>query len=103
MQVNSAQDYLTMRKRQIMASTYGLTPPPRINRFASGFTSVLANQVNQRQRFVAPFQGANGGASGGASYSSTCCGTGVLGAITNTTDRGLVRFNVIRPMSVTLF
>jgi len=102
MQVNSAQDYLTMRKRQIVAATYQTrATPPQKRRTNEMFASVVANGATQRQRFVAPFQGAWGGASGGATYTSQCCLTGgpiALGIVVNS---GVVRFNVIPPISVT--
>jgi hypothetical protein len=105
MQVNSAQDYLTMRKRQIVAATYHVNPPPQKRRSNEVFTTAMANGATQRQRFVAPFQGAWGGASGGATYTSQCClnrgATGAPGALTPVVDSGVVRFNVIPPISVT--
>jgi len=73
MQVNSAQDYLTSRKRQIISATYQTDPPPQKRRSNEIYTSVVGNGATQRERFVAPFQGANGGASGGATYTSKCC------------------------------
>jgi hypothetical protein len=52
MQVNSAQDWLTARKRQIAAATYHAIPPPQSLRTASLFTSVLANRATQIRRRV---------------------------------------------------
>lgn len=105
MQVNSAQDYLTAKKRQIVAATYHVNPPPQQRRSNQVFTSAMANGATQRQRFVAPFQGAWGGASGGATYTSLCClslgATGAPGALGVVVNGGVVRFNVIPPMSVT--
>jgi hypothetical protein len=102
MQVNSAQDYLTARKRQIIAATYQtIADPPQSRRTNEMYISVLANGATQRQRFVAPFQGAQGGASGGATYTSQCCLTGGPIALGRVTDAGVVRFNVIPPISVT--
>jgi hypothetical protein len=65
------------------------------------FTSVVGNGAQQRERFVAPFQGARGGASGGASYSSRCCLASTPLALGVVVDSGVVRFNVIPPISVT--
>lgn len=102
MQVNSAQDYLTARKRQIIAATYErIADPPQKQRNNTVYTSVVANGATQRQRFVAPFQGARGGASGGAAFSSQCCLLGGPIALGRVVDSGVVRFNVIPPMSVT--
>jgi hypothetical protein len=66
------------------------------------FTSVVGNGAQQRERFVAPFQGARGGASGGASYTTRCCLAGTPLALGIVVDSGVVRFNVIPPMSSTL-
>ena len=106
MQVNSAQDYLTAKKRQVVAATYHVNPPPQHRRSNQVFTSAMANGATQRQRFIAPFQGAWGGASGGATYTSMCClnrgATGrAPGALTPVVNSGVVRFNVIPPISVT--
>lgn len=105
MQVNSAQDWLTARKRRIIARSYHVTPPPQSRRDNAVFLSAMANGATQRERFVAPFQGAWGGASGGAIYSSLCClsnsTVGAPGTFATTTDRGIVRFNILPPLSVT--
>ena len=95
MQVNSAQDYLTAKKRQVIASTLRSAPPPQSRRTNTMITSVVANGATQRQRFVAP------GAPGGATYTSLCCSTGGPLALGIVVDAGVVRFNVIPPMSVT--
>lgn len=104
MQVNSAQDYLTMRKRQIIAATYNTTPPPLARENNTVFLSAIANNATQYERQVFAFQGAWGGASGGESWASRCClsngGAGAFGAFRTTTDKGVVRFNIIPAMSV---
>ncbi len=108
MQVNSAQDYLTSRKRQIIAATYQtLADPPQSRRTNEMYTSVVANGAQQRERFVAPFQGAPGsvnvgGRIGGATYTSRCCLASTPLALGIVTDAGVVRFNVIPPLSSTL-
>ena len=105
MQVNSAQDWLTNQKRRIVAKSYHTTPPPQSRKYNYVYTSAVANGATQRERFVAPFQGAQGGASGGATYSSLCClntgQTGAPGVFSTVTTEGSVRFNVIPSMSVT--
>lgn len=104
MQVNSAQDYLTNVKRRLVARTYHTIPQPQSRRYNYVHISAMANGARQSERFVAPFQGANGGASGGATYTSFCClSNGQTGApgvfsILNTTQ--VSRANVIPPMSV---
>ncbi len=104
MQVNSAQDYLTMRKRQIIAATYNTRPPPIARETNALFLSAIANNATQYERQVFAFQGAWGGASGGRSWASRCClsngGAGAFGAFAIRTDMGIVRFNVIPAMSV---
>jgi hypothetical protein len=112
MQVNSAQDYLTMRKRQIIAATYNATPPPGARKNNAIFLSAIANNATQYERQVFPFQGAtgssdvsgNGDVSGGETYISRCClsngQAGAFGTFTTRTDKGVVRFNVIQPMGV---
>ena len=85
MQVNSAQDYLTAKKRQLNARAIRSTPQSR--RTNELYTSVLANGASQRERFVAPYQGARAGPIGGATYSSLCCSTGgplAIGFVINT-------------------
>jgi len=94
MQVNSTQDWLTKYKRRIIAKTYN---PPQELRSNSLFTSFEANQATQRERFVAPFQGARGGASGGATYSSDCCSLST--SFAGTIVHSVVRFNVIPALS----
>ncbi len=104
MQVNSAQDYLTMRKRQIISATYNTNPPPIVRETNAMFLSAIANNATQYERQLFAFQGAWGGTSGGRSWASRCClsngGTGAFGAFRTRTDTGIVRFNVIAPMSV---
>lgn len=93
-----------MRKRQIIAATYNRTPPPLARETNALFLSAIANNATQYERRVFAFQGAWGGASGGRSWASRCClsngAVGAFGAFTTRTDKGVVRFNVLQPMSV---
>ena len=106
MQVNSAQDWLTRYKNRIIARTINADPEPQSRRTLTIYRSVIANAATQRQRFVAPFQGANGGASGGATYSSECClsnnATGAFGTFQVVINRGVVPYTgrSVQPMSV---
>ena len=106
MQVNSAQDWLTKQKRRIIARSINSTPPPQSRKTNDVFLSAVANGATQRERFVAAFQGARGGASGGATYSSECClsrnATGAFGAFQTQTDRGVVPTTgrSVQPLSV---
>lgn len=99
MQVNSAQDYLTKYKRKVIAKSSNIAPPPQSRRTNAMYTSIDANGATTRERFVAPFQGAWGGASGGASYSSECCAVTLPFAVTN--NRGVVPYNgrSVQPLS----
>ena len=94
MQVNSTQDWLTKYKRRVLAKSFNSPQELRSNTL---YTSVEANQATQRERFVAPFQGANGGASGGTTYTSDCCT--VSAAFSGTARHSVVRFNVIPALS----
>jgi hypothetical protein len=98
MQVNSAQDYLTMKKRQLIAKSYYTTPPPQSKKYNYVYTAVAANNATQRQRFIIPTQ-----PGAGATYENWCCGTsGVPGvfSVVNTKNIQLVR-DIKMPMSFT--
>lgn len=103
MQVNSAQDYLTMRKRQILAATYYSTPPPQEQKRNGLYLSVVGNNATTRQRFVTPAVSAPGSVPGTATYSNWCSSctqpTGAPGVFSsvNTKDTHLTRQ---LPMSV---
>lgn len=100
MQVNSAQDYLTLRKRQILAASYYTTPPPQELKFPSTYLSTVANNSTTRQRFVVPTASAWGSVPGTASFSNWCtgCSTGIgTFSIVNTKDTHNTR---LLPMSV---
>ena len=105
MQVNSAQDWLTMKKRQIIAKTYHTTPPPQKRRHNDVFLSAMANRATQTQLLVVPQVSGWGSVRGGETYSNWCClsngSTAAPGAFTTTTDKGYVRLNLLQPMSVT--
>lgn len=105
MQVNSAQDWLTMKKRQLIAKSYHTTPPPQSRRHNGVYLSAMANNATQRQRLVVPQVSAWRSVPGGATYTNWCClsngNSAAPGTFSTTTDRGIVHFNVIPPMSVT--
>lgn len=100
MQVNSAQDWLTKYKRRVLAKSTTLAPPPQSQRTNAFYAILEANGATQRERFVAPFQGANGGASGGATFSSECCTVSLPLPLTN--NRSVVPYTgrSVQPMSV---
>jgi len=99
MQVNSAQDWLTRYKNRVHAKSATLAPPPQAERSNAYYTSIQANGATQRQRFVAPFQGAWGGASGGATFSSECCSVTIPFPVT--ISQSVVPYNgrSVQPMS----
>jgi hypothetical protein len=105
MQVNSTQDWLTRYKRQVVAKTYHTVPPPQTKKYNSVFLSAEANGATTRERFVLPTASAWGSVPGGATYTSFCClsngNTGAPGVFATTTDKGIVRFNIVPPLSVT--
>ena len=105
MQVNSAQDWLTMKKRQVIAKTYHVTPPPQHRKHNSVFLSAMANGATQRQRLIVPNPSGWRSVPGTATYVNWCClsngSSAAPGAFTTSTDKGVVRVNVIPPMSVT--
>jgi len=103
MQVNSAQDYLTQRKRQIVAATYHSKPPPQSRKHNGVFLSAMANNATQYQRFIIPTLAPGAGAIGGATFTNLCCVSNAIGApgtFNSVTDRGVVRNSVIPPLGV---
>lgn len=96
MQVNSAQDYLTRRKRQIIAATYHTTPPPQSRRHNGVFLSAMANNASRYERFIIPTLAAgNAGRIGGATFTSFCClsngAARAPGTFLTTTTQGQLR------------
>lgn len=105
MQVNSAQDWLTAKKRQLIAKTYHTIPPPQTKRYNYVFLSAMANGATQRQRFIVPPNPGIGNVTT-ATFSSDCClSLGAVsrapGAFQTTTDKGFVRLSRQQPLSVT--
>jgi hypothetical protein len=74
MQVNSAQDYLTQQKRQIIARSLLTSPPPQKRRTNEQYIGVLSNKSERYRRFVGGV-GINtlGPATLGTTYTSSCC------------------------------
>ena len=94
-----------MKKRQLIAKTYHTVPPSQSRRHNGVFLSAMANNATQTQLLVVPQVSAWGSAPGGEIISNWCClpngSTVAPGVFSTTTDRGIVRFNVVPPMSVT--
>ena len=74
MQVNSAQDYLTQMKRQIIAKSLAVAPPPQKRRTNTQYIGILANKSDRYDIFVGGV-GINtrGPATLGKTFTSTCC------------------------------
>ena len=72
--------------------------PPQSQRTNALIASLEANAATQRERFVPSFQGARGGASGGATFSSDCCLVTLPFTVTN--NRGVVPYSSVQSMSV---
>ena len=105
MQVNSTQDWLTARKRQIVASTYHTVSPPLSRRHNSVFLSAMANNATQVQRLSVPQVSGWGSVRGGVTTSNLCClsfgSASAPGTFSSVTPHGIVRFNVQPSISVT--
>jgi hypothetical protein len=101
MQVNSAQDYLTMRKRQILASTYSSTPPPQQNKTNALFTSIEANQATVRQVLHVPAPSGWGDAPGGVTVTNWCSGCEAFSGVFSTVNiKDVVSRQALRPIGV---
>ena len=74
MQVNSAQDYMTQMKRQIIAKSLALSPPPLKQRSNTQYIGIVANKSDRYDMLVAGV-GINtvGPATLGKTYVSFCC------------------------------
>jgi hypothetical protein len=74
MQVNSAQDYLTQQKRQIIARSLLSSPPPQKRRTNEQYIAILGNKSDRYDRFVGGM-GINAyyPTTLGTTYTSTCC------------------------------
>ena len=101
MQVNSAQDYLTMRKRQILASTYSSTPPPQQAKTNALFTSIEANQATVRQVLHVPAPSGWGDAPGGVTVTNWCSGCEAFSGVFSTVNiKDVVSRQALRPIGV---
>jgi len=77
MQVNSAQDYLTQVKRQVIAKTYTTEPPFGKNKIPSTYLSLKANNASRHQLTVAAAcRGNNTCSQLGETTTSHCCSQG---------------------------
>ena len=104
MQVNSAQDYLTRRKRQIIAATFYSTPPEQKGKTNAVYLSTVANSATTRQRFILPTVSAWGGVPGTASYDSFCSNcepsAGAPGVFTVVNIKDVMSRQALRPIGI---
>lgn len=101
MQVNSAQDYLTMKKRQILASTYSSTPPPQHAKTNALYTSVEANHSTIRQVLHVPAPSGWGDAPGGVTVTNWCSGCETYrGVFSTVNQKDIVSRQALRPIGV---
>lgn len=99
------QDYVTMRKRQIIASTFYSTPPEQRNKFNSVFLSAMANNATTRQRFILPTVSAWGGVPGTATYRNFCTNcstsTGAPGTFQTVNTKDVLSMQALKPLGRT--
>ena len=104
MQINSAQDYLTMKKRQVVASTFYSTPPEQKDKTNGVYLATVANNATTRQRFILPTVSAWGGVPGTASYVNWCTrcvtATGAPGTFQVVNRKDVVSRQALRPIGV---
>lgn len=102
MQVNSAQDYLTLRKRQIIASTFYSTPPPQENKTNSVYLSTVGNAATTRQRVILPTVSAWGGVPGTATFVNFCVGcerpSGAPGTFQIVNTKDVLPMRALKPL-----
>jgi hypothetical protein len=105
MQINSAQDYLTLRKRQLVAKSFYTTPPEQKDKTNSVYLSTVANNATVRQVLHVPAPSGWGDAPGGITVTNWCTGdcSGSLGApgtfqVVNRKD--LVSRQALRPIGI---
>jgi hypothetical protein len=74
-QINSVQDFLTQKKRQIVAATFTSNPPPAHRRYNYVYTAVSGNKAMQFERKFVPGQVYNTNlvALGPVQYTNLCC------------------------------
>lgn len=105
MQVNSAQDYLTLRKRQIIASTLYSTPPPQEKKYPSVYRSAMANNATIRQRTIVPAPSAWGSVPGTARFTNFCTNcetaTGAPGAFRIINTKDVLSMQALKPIGST--
>ena len=101
MQVNSAQDWLTLKKRQLISSTYSSTPPEQQNKTNSVYTSTVANRATIRQVLHVPSVSAWGDAPGGITITNWCSGCEAFSGVFPTVNRkDVLSRQALRPIGI---
>ena len=110
MQVNSAQDYLTRKKRQIIASTFYSTPSPQQGKTNGVYLSTTANSATIRQILHVPAPSGWGDAPGGITVTNWCsaCETptgaagtaGAPGTFQSVNTKDVLTRQALRPIGV---
>ena len=99
------QDYVTLRKRRIIAATYYSTPPEQRNKFNSVYLSAMANNATTRQRFILPTVSAWGSVPGTATYTNFCTGcstsTGAPGTFQTVNTKDVLSMEALKPLGRT--
>ena len=104
MQVNSAQDYLTRRKRQIIASTFYSTPPEQKDKTNGVYLATTANNATIRQILHVPAPSAPGDSPGGITVTNWCTGcsaaAGTPGTFQSVNTKDVLTRQALRPIGV---
>ena len=104
MQINSAQDALTLRKRQILATLFYDTPPPQEQKTNGVWLSTVGNNASTRVRKVTPVIGAWGGSPRGPTFTNFCTGcsttTGAPGTFPTVNTKDVLNRQTLRPIGV---
>ena len=104
MQVNSAQDYLTMKKRQLIAATYYSTPPEQKGKTNGIYLSVSGNAATQTQILYVPAPSAPGDAPGGTTVTNWCAAcekaVGVPGVFSVVNTKDFISREALRPIGI---
>jgi hypothetical protein len=104
MQVNSAQDYLTMKKRQLIAATYYSTPPEQKGKTNAVYLSTVANGATQTQRLYVPAPTGPGDAPGGTTVTNWCAAcersASIPGVFSVVNTKDVVSRQALRPIGI---
>lgn len=101
MQVNSAQDYLTLKKRQLISSTYRSTPPEQKDRTNADYLSTVANRATTRQILYVPAPSGWGDAPGGITVTNWCAGCEAFSGVFPTVNtKDAVNRQALRPIGI---